>query len=182
MPRPKRRVGRVHTHGRRLRDSETVPTGFSGGSADDALELAVRALQHDGALAESSCGLVPTSGSAGRRYPTAGGRPGPHKLVLYLEMMFVFVTEWWVLDAVEADGANEGHALWQRCPTHAATTATPHGVLCPPAQHRPCCLSSMPSPLPWDDVLTAEPPALVWLAPAPREGLWGVPAGGAGGY
>ena len=40
-------------------------------------------------------------------------------------MMFVFVTERRVLDAVEADGANEERAPQQRRPKHAVTTATP---------------------------------------------------------
>ena len=42
-----------------------------------------------------------------------------------MEMMFVFVMERRVLDAVEADGANEERAPQQRRPKHAVTTATP---------------------------------------------------------
>ena len=98
-------------------------------------------------------------------------------------MMFVFVTERWVLDARRGGRRERGARAAAEAPEARRHDSYTSGTaLAPPPSTAPCCLSSMPSPLPSDDVLTAEPPALVWLAPAPREGLWGVPAGGAGGY
>ena len=78
-PERKRRVIRLTSITRRLRVDATRSAVQQRHGRSRRRPRPGARLQRDHALAELSCGLVPTSGSAGRRFPTAGGRPGPHK-------------------------------------------------------------------------------------------------------